>query len=102
MTVAGIVLMAAGSLTTLVGIVAQTRSTRLVDQAKRARAFFLATCLMLAGFVVGYLGVCVDTGQAPSAAVTIFVVVAGGALALWRIKTVRAEEAERRSGEEQR
>ncbi|WP_285040033.1 hypothetical protein [Plantibacter sp. lyk4-40-MEA-4] len=101
MTVAGIVIMAAGSLTMLVGIVAQYRSTRVVDEARRARAFFLATCLMLAGFVIGYLGVCVDTGQPPSAAVTIFVVVAGGALALWRIKTVRADEARRRNTKEQ-
>ncbi|GEM_PF-7078430 len=102
MTVPGIVIMAAGSLTILVGIVALYRTARHVDELRRQRATLVALVILYGGFLVGYLGVCVDSGQTPSAAVMIFVVVAGGALALWGKNIQRASEARRQSEEEQR
>ncbi|MBM3714384.1 MAG: hypothetical protein FJW64_01395 [Actinobacteria bacterium] len=102
MTVPGVVIMAAGSLTILVGIVALYFTVRHVDDLRRQRASLAAIAVMYGGFLVGYLGVCVDSGQTPSVAVTIFVVVAGGALALWGKNIQRASEARRQSEEEQR
>ena len=92
---AGIVVTWAGSLVILVGIVALFRATPVGDDVRRSRAFFVAMCVMMVGFVIGYVGVSIDTGEPPSAAVMAAVVVVSCAGALWRYNVVRAEARRR-------
>ena len=96
MTALGIAVMAAGTATILVGIVALFRSARFITGVQRSRAVFLAMCVLAAGFVVGYIGVSINTGASPIAAVISAVAVVAIAGSVWRVNVMHAQRAETR------